>query len=210
VTRVLLVDDHEVVRCGLREILLESFPGARIGEASDATAALELLAREQWDVALIDLTLPGRDGLFVLEAVVRSRPRLPALVLSVHPEEEFAVRCLQLGAAGYLTKDSAAEEMTAAVNKALSGGRYISASLAERLAGLVAGDVALPSHQALSARELEVLRLVAGGFSLKRIAARLDLSQKTIATYRARITVKLDLSTNIELTRYAMRHKLVE
>jgi DNA-binding NarL/FixJ family response regulator len=130
--------------------------------------------------------------------------------LSVHPEEEFAVRCLQLGAAGYLTKDSAAEEMTAAVNKALSGGRYVSASLAERLAAVVAGDAPPPLHGALSARELEVLRLVAGGFSLKRIAARLDLSQKTVATYRARITVKLALSTNVELTRYAMRHKLVE
>ena len=207
---MLLVEDHEVVRCGLREILLEAFPDARIGEAGDAATALDLLAREQWDVAMIDLTLPGRDGLFVLEAMQRSRPRLPALVLSVHSEEEFAVRCLQLGAVGYLTKDSAAEEMTAAVNKALSGGRYISASLAERLAGVVAGDVALPSHELLSARELEVLLLVAGGFSLKQIASKLDLSRKTVATYRARITVKLALSTNVELTRYAMRHKLVD
>jgi DNA-binding NarL/FixJ family response regulator len=207
---MLVVEDHEVVRCGLREILLEAFPDARIGEAGDATGALELLAREQWDVAMIDLTLPGRDGLFVLEAMQRIRPRLPALVLSVHPEEEFAVRCLQLGAVGYLTKDRASDELTAAVNKALSGGRYVSAWLAGRLAGVFAGAVAWPSHETLSARELEVLRLVAGGFSLKQIAAKLDLSQKTVATYRARLTVKLALSTKVELTRYAMRHGLVE
>src|SRR5260370_30947865 len=126
---------------------------------------------------MIGLAVPGRAGLCVLEAVVRSRPRLPALGLSVHSEEEFAVRCLQLGAAGYLTKDSAAEEMTAAVNKALSGGRYVSASLAERLATVVAGDVALPLHGTLSARELEVLRLVAGGYPLQRIAAPAGLAQ---------------------------------
>jgi len=131
-------------------------------------------------------------------------------VLSAYPEEEFAIRCLRLGAAGYVTKDSAPDELAGAVRKALAGGKYVTAALAERLAGIVAADVAAMAHEALSNRELQVLRRVASGRSLKEIAAELNLSEKTVATYRARIAEKLQISSNVELTRYALRHKLVQ
>jgi two-component system, NarL family, invasion response regulator UvrY len=208
--RFLLVDDHAVVRRGLMHILSEAFPGSSFGEAGSAAEALNLVNAERWDVALIDLNLPGRDGLALLEELRHTLPKLPALVLSVQPEEEFALRCLRLGASGYLTKESAPDELAAAVRKVLGGGKYVTASLAERLAQLVGRDLAQASHEALSNRELQVLRLVASGRSLKQIAAELNLSEKTIATYRARIAEKLSISTNVELTRYALRHKLVD
>jgi DNA-binding NarL/FixJ family response regulator len=209
-TRILLVDDHAVVRRGLIHILSESFPGSRFGEASSAAEALNLVNAERWEIALIDLRMPGRDGLALLEELRRTHPELPALVLTMQPEEEFALRCLRLGASGYVTKESASDELAAAVRKVLGGGKYVTASLAERLATFVGGDLVQSLHEALSNRELQVLRLVASGRSLKQIAAELHLSEKTIATYRARIAEKLHISTNVELTRYALRHKLVE
>lgn len=209
-TRMLLVDDHVVVRRGLAQILAEAFPSAQFGEAGTAAEALDALGRERWDIAVIDLNLPGRDGLSLLEEIRRLNPETPALVVSAYPEEEFAVRCLQLGAAGYLTKNSAPDELAAATRKALAGGKYVTAVLAEKLAAVVGGDFARASHEALSNRELQVLRLVAAGRSLKQVAAELNLSEKTVATYRARIAAKLGISTNVELTRYALRHHLVE
>lgn len=209
-TRMLLVDDHVVVRRGLAQILAEAFPSAQFGEAGTAAEALDALGRERWDIAVIDLNLPGRDGLSLLEEIRRLNPETPALVVSAYPEEEFAVRCLQLGAAGYLTKNSAPDELAAATRKALAGGKYVTAVLAEKLAAVVGGDFARASHEALSNRELQVLRLVAAGRSLKQVAAELSLSEKTVATYRARIAAKLGISTNVELTRYALRHHLVE
>lgn len=209
-TRMLVVDDHEVVRRGTRQVLAEGFPGAAFGEAATAAEAMALLQAERWDLLVLDINLPGRSGLEVLEEVRRIWPRLPVLVLSAYPEEEFAVRCLRLGAAGYLTKSSAADELVAAVRKALEGGKYVTAALAERLASVLGGGVRGEPHDALSGRELQVVRLVASGRSMKEIAAELHLSEKTIATYRARIAEKLGVSTNVELTRYAMQHKLVE
>ncbi len=209
-TRILIVDDHAVVRRGTREVLAEDFPGAAFGEASDTAAALSRLEAEEWHLLLLDINLPGRSGLDVLDEVRRRWPRLPVLVVSAYPEEEFAVRCIRLGAAGYLTKSSASDELVAAARKALGGGRYVTASLAERLAALLGGDLAQAPHEMLSARELQVLRLVATGRTLKEIAAELHLSEKTIATYRARIAEKLGVSTNVELTRYAMQHRLVD
>ncbi len=209
-TRVLVVDDHAVVRRGLNQILSESIQDAQFGEAGSAAEALELLDRERWDVALIDLNLPGRDGLSLLQELRRAHEDVPALVVSAYPEEEFAVRCLRLGAAGYLTKDSAPDELAAAVKKALAGGKYVTAALAEKLAAVIGGEVAQASHEALSNRELQVLRFVASGRSLKQIAAELHLSEKTVATYRARIAEKLRISTNVELTRYALHHGLVQ
>lgn len=209
-TRMLVVDDHEVVRRGTRQVLAEGFPGAAFGEAATAPEALALLAAERWDLLVLDINLPGRSGLEVLEDVRRLWPRLPVLVLSAYPEEEFAVRCLRLGASGYLTKSSAADELVAAVRKALEGGKYVTAALAERLASVLGGGVRGEPHEALSGRELQVVRLVATGRSMKEIAAELHLSEKTIATYRARIAEKLGVSTNVELTRYALQHKLVE
>jgi DNA-binding NarL/FixJ family response regulator len=209
-TRILLVDDHAVVRRGLVQILSESCLGARFGEASSAAEALAVLGRDGWDLAIVDLNLPGRDGLSLLQEIRRLHPDVRVVIVSAYPEEEFAVRCLRLGAAGYVTKDSAPDELAAAVRKAIAGGKYVSASLAERLAAVVGGDIARASHEALSARELQVLRLVATGRSLKQIAAELHLSEKTIATYRTRIADKIHVSTSVELTRYALRHKLVE
>jgi two-component system invasion response regulator UvrY len=209
VTRVLLVDDFPVVRRGLQQILSELLPDIRFGEASSASAALALLEDEAWDVALVDLNLPDGDGLDLLEQIRARHPAVAVLVVSGYPEEEFAVRCLRLGAGGYLTKASAPDELAAAVRNVLAGRKYVSAALAEKLASLVRRDLAPVSHDALSYRELQVLRLVATGRSTKQIAAELKLSEKTIATYRSRIAEKLRISTNVELTRYALRHNLV-
>lgn len=209
-TRILIVDDHEVVRRGLRQVLAEGFAGAEFGEAGTSSAATAALSSQPWDLLLLDINLPGRSGLEILEDVRRTFPRLPVLVVSAYPEEEFAVRSIRLGAAGYLTKSSASDELVAAARKALEGGRYVTASLAERLAGLLGGDFGQEPHDSLSSRELQVLRLVASGRSAKEVAAELHLSEKTIATYRARIAEKLGVSTNVELTRYALLHKLVD
>lgn len=208
--RALIVDDHPILRRGLEQVLSDANPGATFGAASTAAEALAALARAEWDIVIVDLNLPGRDGLSLLEEIRRLHPRLPALVVTSLPEEEFAVRCMQLGAAGFLTKASAGDELVAAVRKALAGGKYVSASLAERLAALVGGDLGRSGHESLSNRELQVLRLVASGRSAKEIAAELNLSEKTVATYRARIAEKLGISSNVELTRYAIQHKLVE
>jgi DNA-binding NarL/FixJ family response regulator len=206
----LVIEDHPVVRRGLEQILSAAFHDVRFGEASNATAALELAARERWDLALLDLHLPGRDGLSVLEELRRRHPSLPVLVLSVYPEQAFALRCLRLGAAGYVTKDSAPEELSAAVKKVLGGGSYLTAALAENLAAIARGDLSHAPNETLSHREMQVLRLVATGRSQKQIAGELNLSEKTVATYRARIAAKLRISTNVELTRYALRHGLVD
>jgi two-component system, NarL family, invasion response regulator UvrY len=209
-TSFLIVDDHAVVRRGLHQILRESFRDATFGDASSAAEALELAGQEHWDIALIDLNLKGRDGLSLLDEIKRVYPALPALVLSAYPEEEFAVRCLRLGASGYVTKDSAPDELASAVRKTLSGGKYVTTALAEKLAGIVAADVGVAAHESLSNREMQVLQQVASGRSLKQIALELNLSEKTVATYRARIAEKLQISSNVELTRYALIHKLVQ
>jgi two-component system invasion response regulator UvrY len=209
-TRILLVDDHEVVRRGTRQVLADGFPDAAFGEAGTVAQAQALLSSQQWDLLVLDINLPGRSGLEVLEDVRREWPRLPALVLSAYPEEEFAVRCLRMGASGYLTKSSAADELVAAGRKALEGGKYVTAALAERLASVLGGSLHVEPHEALSGRELQVVRLVASGKTMKEIAAELHLSEKTIATYRSRIAEKLGVSTSVELTRYALQHKLVE
>ncbi len=208
--RLLIVDDHEVVRRGLKQVLSEAFPGAQIGEADRFEAALAALSGGGWDLVLLDVNMPGRGGLELLEEARRSWPAVPVLVVSAYPEEEFAVRCIRLGAAGYLTKNSASAELVAAARKALAGGKYVTARLAERLVGVLGGDEKPLPHEALSSRELQVLRLVACGKTSKEIASELHLSEKTIATYRARISQKLGLSTVVELTRYALQHRLVD
>lgn len=209
-TRILIIDDHEIVRRGARQALAEGFPGAEFGEAATSQEGASRLAEGAWDLVVLDINIPGRSGLELLEESRRLWPKLPVVVLSAYPEEEFAVRCIRLGAAGYVTKNSASDELVAAARKALAGGRYVTAFLAERLASLLGGDLRQDPHEALSGRELEVLRLVATGRTLKEIAAELHLSEKTIATYRARLSEKLGVSTNVELTRYALQHRLVD
>lgn len=209
-TRILIVDDHAILRRGLRDILVTQVGAVETGEAANAAAALELLIRERWDLILLDINLPGRSGLEVLEESRRLQADTPVLVLTAYPEEQFAVQALRLGAAGYITKQEAADQLVTAVRRVLGGGRYVSNSMAERLASrLQAGDQQ-ELHEALSPRELQILRLVALGRSLKEIAAELALSEKTVATYRSRIGEKTGLRSGIEIARYALKHHLVE
>ena len=208
--RVLIADDHPLVRRGLRDLLLDHFPAAEIVEAGDAREALTAIAEGSWQLALIDLNLPGRGGLDLLRDLKHLRSEIPLLVVSGHTEEEFALRALKLGAAGYVSKQSAPDVLVGAVKKVLSGGRYVSAAVAEKLAQAMAESWSLTPHENLSLREMQVLQRIAGGRSVKEIAGELALSEKTIATYRSRISAKLGLGTNVELTRYAMQHGLTE
>jgi two-component system invasion response regulator UvrY len=208
--RILLADDHTVVRRGLKQILAEELKRAVFGEARNAEEALDLVRKEQWDVVVLDITMPGRSGLEVMREIRKLRPRLPVLVLSIHPESQFAVRVLKLGAAGYMTKESAAEELVGAIKKVLAGGRYVSAPLAETLAKNLSSSMVKPAQELLSDREFQVLRRIASGKSVGEIALELALSVKTISTYRSRILQKMCLRNNAELMHYAMQHQLVE
>ena len=208
--RVLLVDDHKIVRRGLRGVIEEDFPDAQFGEAENSQTALELIYRETWDVVLLDINIPGRNGFDVLQEIKHLLPATPVLVVSAYPEEDFAVRALKLRAAGYLTKSRVADELKPAITKALAGGRYVTASLAEKLAESLGEDVKGARHESLSNREFQVLRLVALGRSLKEISGELSLSEKTVGTYRRRIAEKMGLSSNVELARYALQAGLVD
>jgi len=209
-TRILIADDHELVRRGLRQILAEAIPDLVLAEAADAGQALEAAEKQPYDIVLLDINMPGRSGIEVLQDLKRLYARMPVVVLTAFPERDYAVRAFKLGASGYVSKQSASSELVAAVHKALAGGRYITPSLAEALAATVAGEVPALPHETLSNRELQVLRQVALGKPLKEIAAELSLSEKTIGTYRMRISRKLGLGTNVEIARYATRHGLVD
>jgi DNA-binding NarL/FixJ family response regulator len=208
--KVLIADDHTVVRHGLQEILTRTFAGMDVALASDSREALGLLREQEWDLVLLDINMPGCGGLEVLEESKRLQPKTPVLILSAYPEEEFAIRAFKLGASGYLNKQSAFDELIAAVKKVLAGGKYVTAALAEKLATSLDVGLQQAPHEALSSRELQVLRMIASGLTLKAVAAQLSLSEKTVGTYRTRISEKMGLSTNVELTRYALRHHLVE
>ncbi|HWD93733.1 MAG TPA: response regulator transcription factor [Verrucomicrobiae bacterium] len=208
--RVLIIDDHAIVRRGLSEVFADEFPELKIGQAENSRAALELITGQEWDIILLDINIPGRSGLDVLSEIKRLRPPTPVLVISAYPEEEFAIRALKLGASGYLNKSSASDEIVAATKKVMSGGKYVTAVLAEKLAATVGGDLQRAPHESLSGRELQVLQMIAKGMTIKEIAAELALSEKTVGTYRSRISVKMGLATNVELTRYAMQHRLVD
>jgi two-component system, NarL family, invasion response regulator UvrY len=206
---ILIVDDHGVVRRGLVNILREAFPKALLAEAVNGQEALEMIWAKQWDVVLLDVSMPGRSGLEVLKDIKKTRPKLPVLVLSMHPEDQFAMRVLQNGAAGYLSKQSPDIELIAAVTKALSGGKYVRASIAEKLVLRLDPDMHKPLHDHLSDREYEVLRMIGSGKTVKEIGAELSLSIKTISTYRTRILEKMNMKNNAELMRYAMENGLV-
>jgi len=207
--KILLTDDHAVVRQGLKLILSDHFKRAVFGEARDAREALSLTTRERWDAAVLDVTLPGRSGLEVLKELKRLRPKMPVLILSMHPQDQFAVRMLKAGASGYLTKESAGDELVGAIEKVVRGGRYISSSLAERMASYLDIDVQKAPHERLSDREFLVLRMIASGNTVSQIARELSLSVKTNSAYRARILEKMDMKNNAELTHYAVNRELV-
>lgn len=208
--RILLADDHTIVRKGLKQILSEGMSGVEFGEASNAHETAVLLAKEKFDIVILDVSMPGRSGLDLLKDIKVSSPKLPVLVLSMHPEDQYALRVLKAGARGYMTKDSAPDELVNAVNKILSGGKYVSRSLSEQLLTLLQEPQQGEAYQQLSDREFEVLKLIASGLTISEIAEKLSLSVKTVSTYRTRILDKLHLSTNAELTRYAIQEKLVE
>jgi two-component system, NarL family, invasion response regulator UvrY len=208
--RILITEDHAVVREGLKLILADHFKKAVFGEARNATEALARVWKEKWDVVVLDITLPGRSGLEVLKEIKRSRPKLPVLILSMHPEDQFAVRLLKAGAAGYLTKESAGEELVGAIKKVVGGGRYISSSLAERLASYLTVDVQKAPHERLSDREFLILRMIASGKQVSQVAKELCISVSTVSTYRARILEKMDMQNNAELTHYALQKALVD
>ena len=207
--KILITDDHAVVRQGLKQILLEEFTRAEFGEATNAQEAIERVWKEPWDVVVLDITMPGRSGLEVLKEIRKSRPKLPVLVLSMHPEDQFAVRILKIGASGYMTKESAPNELVGAVKKVIAGGRYVSPSLAEKMASYLSVDVHTAPHERLSDREFLVLRLIASGKTPTTIAKELALSVKTISTYRMRILEKMNMSNNAQLTHYAIQNQLV-
>jgi DNA-binding NarL/FixJ family response regulator len=208
--RILLTDDHAVVRQGLKLILADHFKRAVFGEARNATEALARVWKEKWDVVVLDITMPGRNGLEVLKEIKRSRPQLPVLILSMHPEDQFAVRLFKAGASGYLTKESAGDELVGAIKKVVAGGRYISPSLAERMASYLTLDFQKAPHERLSDREFLILRMIASGKAVSQIARELSLSVATISTYRARMLEKMDMKNNAELTRYAVQRELVD
>ncbi|MDX2014435.1 MAG: response regulator transcription factor [Myxococcaceae bacterium] len=208
-TPILLVDDHVVVRAGLAALLRSAITDVELGEAGDISEALRAIEARDWALIVLDINLPGRSGLELLQGLSTSHPRLPVLVMSGYPERGFAARSLRLGARGYVTKSTAADELVAAVHQVLAGRRYVSRALAEHLAEDVVHEDVDPLTR-LSHRELEVLRHVAQGRSLKAIAAELNLSEKTIGTYRARLGEKLGLHSNVELTRFAVQHHLID
>jgi DNA-binding NarL/FixJ family response regulator len=207
--RILIADDHTVVRKGLKQILLEEFPSARIDEVGDAEDLLKKVLKEEWDVVVSDISMPGKSGLEVLQEIKQHYPRLPVLILSVHPEDQYAIRVLKAGASGFLNKDSAPDELVKAVHQVLLGKKYITTTIAERLASMLDQDAERLPHEQLSDREFEVLRLLAAGHPVSDIAEKLSLSSTTVSTYRARILLKMNLKTNADLTLYAITNKLL-
>ena len=207
--RLLIGDDHAVVRKGMKQILAETKDIVVADEAGNGREVLEKVQKNDFDMVLLDISMPGRDGLEVLKELKSLRPKLPVLMLSMYPEEQYAVRSLRSGASGYLTKDSAPDELISAIRKVSSGGKYVSASLAEKLAHKLGADVEKPLHETLSDREYQVMCMIASGKAVKEIGEELSLSVKTVSTYRSRILLKMRLKGNAELTRYAIDNRLV-
>jgi len=207
--RILIADDHTVVRKGLRQILLDEFPGAEIGEVADGGELIKKVMSAKWDVVVSDLSMPGRSGLDALQQIKLTHPDLPVLILSIHPEEQYALRALKSGASGYLSKDTAPDELVKAVQKVLLGKKYISQAIAEKLANTFSSDASMQPHENLSDREFDVMKFLANGKSVSEIADTLSLSVTTVSTYRARIMAKMNLKSNSDLTKYAIENNLL-
>jgi two-component system, NarL family, invasion response regulator UvrY len=209
-TRILLADDHEVVRQGLKEILRQAMADAAFGDAATGEEAITRARLETWDILILDISMPDKSGLDVLKELRQIRPGLPVLILSMYPEEQFAVRALRAGAAGYVTKRTAATELVSAVERVLEGRRYVSPSLAERLAGEIGLSSGKAPHELLSDREFQVFRLLASGKTVTAIAAELGLSVPTVSTYRTRILEKMGMTDGSDLVQYAIVNRLLE
>lgn len=208
--RILITDDHPIVRQGLRQIITETSDMVVADEASNGWEALSKVRASYYDVVLLDISMPGLHGLDIIRQLKNERPGLPVLILSIHPEEQYAVRAFRAGASGYLTKESAPDELLAAIRKVSIGGKYVSSSLAERLASdLETGAEQLP-HETLSDREYQVMCMIAVGKTVTKIAEELSLSAQTVSTYRSRILGKMRMRNSAELTYYAIKNRLVD
>jgi len=208
--KVFIADDHAIVRQGLKQILSETSDMQLIGEAADGQDALQQARNAKWDVLVLDITMPGRSGFDVLRILGKENPNLPVLVLSMHAESQFAVRCFRAGAAGYLAKESAPMELVKAIRQVVNGGKYVSQDMAEVLATRLDTASEQPLIETLSEREFQVLRMIGSGMTATGIADTLSLSVKTIATYRSRILIKLELNNTTEIIQYALKNQLVE
>jgi len=206
---IIIVDDHAVVRKGIKQILKDEGDITDVAEASNSEELFSQLNSRAWDVIILDITLPGKNGLDVLIELKQKKPDVKVLILTMHPEEEIAIRALKSGAAGYLNKDSVPGELTKAIKRISEGGKYISSSLGEKLAMYFDKDINKQLHELLSGREFQILCLIASGNTLTDIAEKLSISIKTVSTYRTRILEKMDMKSNVELTHYAIKHKLV-
>jgi DNA-binding NarL/FixJ family response regulator len=207
---ILIADDHAVVRKGLVQIVSETLDIKVVAEASNGEETLDLVREHDLDVVVLDLNMPGPTGLDVLKQLNAEYPDLPVLILSVHPEDQYALRVLRAGASGYLTKDSAPEKLVGAIRRVAEGGKYLSSAVAEQLLFQIDSDADQPLHAALSDREFQVMRFLAEGMSVTDIAKKLSLGVKTISTYRARLLDKMQMSSNAELARYALEHDLIQ
>jgi DNA-binding NarL/FixJ family response regulator len=207
--RIIIADDHSVVRTGVKQILADEFSSVHVGEASTVQEVFALLNKQKWDLLILDINLSGRNGLDILKDLKSHKHKIPVLVLSMHPEDQFALRAVRAGAAGYLTKASAPEELVKAIGEILSGRHYVSSTLAEKLATELAGGADKPLHEMLSDREYHVMRMIASGRTVSQIAEELSLSVKTISTYRRRLMEKMQMHTNAELTHYVIEKGLL-
>ncbi|MDB6023842.1 MAG: Response regulator, LuxR family [Verrucomicrobiales bacterium] len=207
--KVLIADDHDVVRRGLKQILEEEFHAIKFGEARNAEEAIALASKQTWDVVILDINMPGKSGFEAMKEIRAARPKLPILILSVQPEDQYAIPVLKAGASGYLTKDSASAELVNAFKKVASGGKYVSPSIAEKLASSLTDARDKAPHELLSVREFQVMRLLSSGKTPSQIASELKLSVQAVSTYRSRILQKLKITNNADLVRYAMQNGLV-
>jgi len=208
--RLLVADDHEIVRKGLVKVLAEILQPIKVDEAINGQEALSKVLKGEYDLVVLDIKMPGKSGLDVLKEIKQHKPKLPVLILSMHPEEQFAIRAMRAGASGYLTKECAGDELVLAVRKTLKGERYISSTLAEILAGDLNSDSGKPLHEILSDREYQVMLMIASGKPVGAIAKELRLSAKTISSYRTNILLKTRMKNNAEITHYAIQNKLVD
>ena len=207
--RILIADDHAIVRRGLRLLLLEEYPSAEIGEAGDAESLVSKIIQQEWDVVICDISMPGRSGLDALSQIKQISPKLPVLIMSMYPEDQYALRVLKAGAAGYLGKETIHDDIIKAIQTVQLGKKFITSTIAEKLAKAFEVDTTDQLHEKLSDREFDVFKMLASGKAVSEIANQFALSVTTVSTYRSRVLEKMSMKSNADLTRYALEKKLI-